>query len=275
MKRFLLAAVLVGAGQGWASTCVVGFTRDGSTLLLLDLPEEMSDQPARVRARTLATGAEQVFEPVEAGAKCVLADIASDAFTAWLARHPAVDARPSRRAPDGQAMAEVVVGAANASGAWTEGTWRAQSGAAWQLSVSRGGVTRKAGQLPAGGALVVYWAPGGKRTAWFRHTDGTSMRDPGSDELVVGTDGSPSVSVLAPRAKWAAGQAALTTLAGAGFVPLGLSEPKKERPGTTVFVSKGSEADGARAAALFPGAKVEPMSWASPFDVVVLLGTGK
>jgi hypothetical protein len=123
------------------------------------------------------------------------------------------------------------------------------------------------------GSVDVYWTPDGRRTLWIAHHAGHAMRDPGYDEIVVGTDGNPGVSVAVDKAKLKDAEKISAALAKAGFTVLKVSAAKKPRDKSVVFAAAGHEAEAKKLAAAVPGgAEVQTLDWKSPLDLVVALG---
>jgi hypothetical protein len=66
---------------------------------------------------------------------------------------------------------------------------------------------------------------------------------------------------------------AIDALEEAGFTPTASDLAKGSHAGTVVFAAKGFEAEAKKAAAAFPGARVEKLTWKAGFELVVVLGT--
>jgi len=128
------------------------------------------------------------------------------------------------------------------------------------------------GNAAGGDGLTVYWAPGGKRTVWVVHHSGTSMRDPGWDDVVVGTTGAPTVEVVASDED--AAIRAAQPLCEAGFGVVATGKAKKARDATVVYATRDATETAKQVAAKLPGATVAPLTWPSAYDVVVALGRG-
>lgn len=124
------------------------------------------------------------------------------------------------------------------------------------------------------GELTAYWSPDGQRIA-FVGTKYGCMGFHESEVFVetVGEPTGPSVQLLAdknvPGERVLAAQAALEK---AGVARIAVGPTKDPRTRTVVYFRKGNEEAAAAVANAVPGgAAVEPLTWRSPFDLVVAL----
>ncbi len=178
----------------------------------------------------------------------------------------------ARTSPDKKAVAEVVVGDVSQAGSWVGDSWVNGSSNEWSLVIKRGGTQALAAHCEPAGSVDVYWTPDGKRTLWLAHHSGHSMRDPGFDTLVVGTDGNPGVAVAMDKAQLKDADKVSATLAKAGFTVLSVTPAKKARDKSVVFAAAGHEADAKKLAAAVPGgAEVQKLDWKSQVDLVIAL----
>jgi hypothetical protein len=267
MKRAALV-VLLCAAPAFAKE-VIAFAADGSSVVTFDPYEEGGPEGSTgvMRVIDLRSGAEETFECEESkGAP----EAMSRAFAKSKKKQKFVKAVASRVSPDGKSMLAVEVKPLAAGGAWSGGSFSAEGSSTWTLTATRDGTSREVGECAPGDSLTAFWSPDGRHSVWLVTHDGTSMRDPGSAEVIVGTGGDPSVAVVALRRP--AAEATAAKLSKAGFTVVNVSAAKKQRPSTVVYVSAGMEEVGKKVVASLPGASVATLDWASPFDVVVALG---
>lgn len=269
MKRVL--AVLLLCSTPALATDIIAFAADGSSVVSFDGYDEYSDAPegsvGQLRVTDLRSGAEQTFEcEVYEGAP----EVKSKAFAKWKGKQKFVSAVASRTSPDGKSLLSVEVKAAQGGGAWSGGSFSAQGSSTWTLTAVRDGTSREVAECAPGDGLIAYWSPDGRHTVWLLQHNGSNMRDTGSTEIIVGTGGDPSVSVVAQKRQ--AAEVTAAKLSKAGFSVVNVGAAKKQRPSTVVYVSPGMEAFGKTVAAALPGATIEALTWNSPVDVVVALG---
>jgi hypothetical protein len=251
-----------------------GVTKDGRYFAWTG--HDGDDGPVAAVVQDLFTGAQKVYATS-------WEDSSNPGFEEWLKKHPLVALRASRTSPDGKAVADVVASNVTQAGAWTSAvnpsggdmidTWSDGSATGWSLVVTRGGAQQVVAHCAPADSLDVYWTPDGKRTLWVAHHFSRAMRDPGFEEIVVGTDGSPGVSVAVDKAKLKEAEKVSVALAKAGFTVLKVTAAKKPRDKSVVFAAAGREADAKKLAAAVPGgAEVQKLDWKSPQDLVVALG---
>ncbi|MFT3838702.1 MAG: LytR C-terminal domain-containing protein [Myxococcaceae bacterium] len=193
------------------------------------------------------------------------------AFRKWLAAHPIKPLIVDRSSPDHKRVADVEVKAG--TGSWAGDSFSSDGTVGCSLLVRHDGTADEVGFSGSGDAVSVAWSPDGKHTIWVVHRRGRSIRDEPSDELVIGTDGSPAVAVLAPRAKMGPAKDVAEKLAKAGFEVGSLAPMMKPRDKSVVFGAKNQLELAKKVAAAVPGgATVEALTWHTPFDVVVALG---
>ncbi len=268
MHALLLTASLVLAqddgaevplGEPTHGLKVLGFTRDHQAVVYSGYFGE--DELAREVT---------VSANLRGGAPRFLGETDAAAF---LAKTPLDSAIASRTSPDGKSIAEVVVDASDTSGSWMKGVWKAEKSSAWDLSVTRNGVTTTAGTASPADLAEVFWSPDGRYTAWILSVASRGMRDPGSQQLVIASDGRPTASVVMEKAKLAAWAPKISALIDqGGYAVLATSAAQKARPSSVVFVKGGQEKAAKELAAKLPGgATVELLTWPSATDIVVYL----
>jgi hypothetical protein len=193
-------------------------------------------------------------------------------FDKWKETHELTALVMGRNAPDKKGVADVVSGAASAPGSWTNGVWSNSATDDWDLVVKRGAKQTVAARCAPASSIDVYWTADGKHTVWLAHHSGHSMRDPGSDNLIVGTDGNVGVAIAVDKAKLKAVEKIAPALSKAGFTVLSVTPAKKPRDKSVVFAAQGHEEDAKKLAAAVPGgAEVQKLDWQSPHDLVVAL----
>lgn len=253
----LVLVVLAASAPGNVGE-ILGVTKDSRYLAWSGA--DGFDMPAATVVQDLLTGAEKIYEE---GA----------GFDEWREKHPLVELKASRKSPDGKAVADVVAEDVTQAGGWGSDTWSNGSATGWSLVVTRGAVKQVAAQCAPASSIDVYWTPDGKRTLWIAHHAGHAMRDPGYDEIIVGTDGNPGVSVAVDKAKLKDAEKVSAALAKAGFTVLNVTPAKKPREKSVVFAAAGHEEDAKKLAAAVPGgAEVQKLDWKSPLNLVVALG---
>ena len=257
----LALAVISALTAGYENNIeVMGFSKDGRYLVYSSLAEDHDDWFNQVTAKDLLTGQVQTFrDGKEAG---------------FLKAHPLVDAIAGRTSPDGKATAEVVAEEMKGGGVWSTDRWRLGRESAWHLSVARDGRTTKVAELSPGNYLDVYWSPDGKFTAWVAVTNSRGMRDPGFQEIVVGTDGRPSIALVMDKDNVKAGLLKLAqTVTKAGFAVVSSGSASKPREKSVVFAAEGLEEQAKALAAVVPGgATVEKLTWKAAARLVVYAG---
>jgi hypothetical protein len=262
-----LVAVVLAASAPGNVTSIDGVTKDGRYLVWTG--QDDYESPGATVVQDLWTGARTVFgqELGEDGPKD------SDKLQKWKAAHPLVEVRAGRTSPDKQAVADVVSVEVTGSGGWNGDTWSSGSSSGWNLVVKRGGTQQVAAKCDPASAVEVYWTPDGKRTIWVVGHRGRAMRDPGYDDLIIGTDGNPGVAVAVDKAKLRDAEKLSAPFAKAGFTVLSLTPAVKAREKSVVFAAAGHEADAKKLAAAVPGgADVQKLDWKSQVDLVVALG---
>jgi hypothetical protein len=261
---------LLAAAPAFAKE-VLAFAADGSSVVTFDPCEDGETGPdgsyGVLRVIDLRSGAEETFECEEFEGT---PEVMSKGFAKWKKKQRFVKAVPSRVSPDGKSTLSVEVKPVAAGGAWSGGSFSTEGSSTWSLTAMRDGTSREVGECAPADWLTAFWSPDGRHSVWLLKHDGTSMRDPGSTDVIVATGGDPSVAVVA--LKRPAAEATAAKLSKAGFTVVNVSAAKKQRPSTVVYVSAGMEEVGKKVVASLPGASVATLDWASPFDVVVALG---
>jgi hypothetical protein len=239
---------------------LLGTTKDGRSLAWHGSDGDPMGGGEAMVVQDLLTGAQTVLEP--------------EKFDKWKESHELTPLVMGRNAPDKKGVADVVPGAASAPGSWTNGVWSNSATDDWDLVVKRGGKQTLAARCAPASSLDVYWTADGKHTVWLAHHSGHSMRDPGSDDLIVGTDGNVGVAIAVDRAKLKAVEKIAPALSKAGFTVLSVTPAKKPRDKSVVFAAQGHEEDAKKLAAAVPGgAEVQKLDWQSPHDLVVALAS--
>lgn len=276
MKTLILAVMLL-SGVAFASHAerlgeLKGVTADGRYFVWIGAPEESDEEGnlstyAEVNDLLLGTNVEYLctgkgdFEPGHGSAD----------FARWLAAHPLKPLLVSRTSPDKKREADVEP--ETGAGTWGDDTFYSDSAFGWSLVVRHDKTTDQVGFTSTGDNVSVAWTPDGKHTIWVVSRKGRMVRDPGSDTVIIGTDGSPSVAVLAPREKLAPAKGVAEKLVKAGFEIGSVAPMMKPRDKSVVFGAKNQLDLAKKVAAAVPGgATVEPLTWHTPFDVVVALG---
>jgi hypothetical protein len=271
MTRAMLLGLLLAVMPAQAGVKVLGFSADSSAVAWVTssegdmLPE--GEPIATLTIRDLNT-LKDTDVPYTENAPDSL-DAARDAITRARGAGAWVAAKASQSSPDGKARLDVNVTVLR-SGSWSGGHWTAQGSAGWEIGVARDGQTLPVISVAAADALTAFWSPNGHRVLLVVTHQGTNMRDPGNEDVIVGSDGAPALSIVGPTLS--AAQATAGTLSGAGFVVTSITRAKKGRDATVVYAAKGREALAAEVAKKLPGATVAPLDWPSPFAVVVALG---
>ena len=273
MNRAWIAVVLVASGASAADrvirapgSCLIeGVTKDGRYLTWTGNDGE-GDPEQRLVVRDLISGAEVVLsdydaensERVPAGKK-------------WREAHPLVAAVPGRTSPDKSRVLGLEQGAA-VTGAWVGDEWSSQGGE-WTMVVTHDGKASPVASMSVANAIDVFWTPDGKHTLFVAHHSGHGMRDPGYDELIIGTDGNPAVGLAVDKSRLKDAEKIAGALGKTGFTVVSITPAQKAREKSVVFAAAGSEADAQRLAAAVPGgATVEKMGWKSPLPLVIALG---
>jgi hypothetical protein len=203
------------------------------------------------------------------------------AWEEWVAAHPLShppdeEAVPSLRSPDGKAEVRFSAPSAGKDPWWSAG--RGPEAKGLTVSVVRGAETQCSRQFRAVGDISAFWAPDGRRLAWFQSAElcKPSMGDFACeyiDEASVDPVAGPRIHLVAFGEDVKVLEAATTALEKAGFAPTGSGPAQKERQRTVVYAAKGKEAQAKAVAAALPGKPaVEPLTWKADADVVVGLG---
>lgn len=273
MHALLLAAALVLAqddapeaprapGEPTHGLKVLGFTRDHRFLVYSGYSGGEEEAQEVTVVRDLLLGSSVLLN--------------ADDAAKYLTQHPVDPAAASRTSPDGKSIAEVRVDANDTGGSWMNGAWTSEKTSTWNLSVTRAGKTSTAATAAPADAVEVYWSPDGRYTLWLSRIESRGMRDVGSEDLRIGTDGRPSVAVVMDKAKLKeSGLKIASLLDQAGFAVLATTAAQKSRPKSVVFARGGLDADAKALAARLPGgATVEPLTWAATTDLVVYFAGG-
>jgi hypothetical protein len=270
MNALLVAAALVLAQDGEGEPTrplleaaptrgfkVLGFTKDHQSVVYSGYSGFDDDSTLVTVVERLTSSGTEVFSAAD--------------FEKWLARNPLEEPLASRTSPDGKSVAEVLVDATDNSGSWLNSRWKAAKSSVWKLSVTRNGVTTTAGTVAPADSAEVFWSPDGRYTAWIISVASRGMRDEGSQDLIIASDGRPTASIVMEKSKLAAWAPKISALVDkGGFAVLATTVAKQPRPKSVVFARNPADTAVKELAAKVPGgATVEPLTWASATDVVV------
>jgi hypothetical protein len=252
-------------------TDLFGTTKDGRYLVWAGMEGDpgMGEGTTTTVVQDLLTGAQTVYSEAADAPK----QLGTEQLDKWKGAHPLTPLVAGRSSPDKKATADVVAAAASTAGGWTGGVWSNDATEDWDLVVKRGAAQTLAARCEPASSIDVYWTADGKHTLWVARHNGHSMRDPGYDSLIVGTDGNVGVALAVDKAKLKAAEQLAPALSKAGFTVLSVTPAKKPRDKSVVFAAHGREEDAKKLAAAVPGgAEVQKLDWQSPHDLVVALG---
>ncbi len=271
MNRLLCALLLLAgpafAGSPPASVSPEGVTKDGRYLVYSGV--DGYDMPEKKVVLDLLYGTRAIYEAVEEGAQ----GPSLEDFNRWSAAHPTVELVPGRTSADKKSVADVEVQADEGGGAWVGPVWTNGDDTSWALTVTRAGKKSVVGHVSVASSVDVWWTPDGKRTLWVAHHGGHAMRDTGFDELVIATDGTPTVSLAVDKPKLKDAAKVAEKVAKAGFAVTSITPAAKPREQSVVYAAQGREAEAQKLAAAVPGgAQVAKLDWKSPFELVIALG---
>jgi hypothetical protein len=253
----------------------VGFTEDGQTFAIMYVDEGSDERYILYDART---GMRSTDTPATS--------LNAAQFKDWAAQPPLlVPLKSGPRSPDGKTQLEVGKGGSwkngqvlvkavcdgpdgDKAGPRTKTVIRAKTGKkSWtsaELELSH---------WKADASVEPIWSPDGRRVAYLAHISNGCKGPVFDHALTFGPVQGPRVQVL-----WVKERPfddvfeAIDALEEAGFTPTASDLAKGSHAGTVVFAAKGFEADAKKAAAAFPGARVEKLTWKAGFELVVVLG---
>ncbi|MFO0594693.1 MAG: hypothetical protein U0228_05300 [Myxococcaceae bacterium] len=193
-------------------------------------------------------------------------------FDAWKQKVKLVPPVESRTSPDGKSTIDVVLSPQSSS---SDDAWDNTS----EVTVYCRTGKKKLELFKTSSSFDVSWTPDSRGLLVITHEPTLDHGPRGSVfaatnvQLFTWVPGAPSVNVLAPTRKLAI--ASVKDQFEGTDVNVTYGAAVKKRKATVVYFRKDQEAFAKKFAPKFAGATLEPLTWDSPFDVVVALGGGK
>jgi hypothetical protein len=272
--KTISCAVLLWATLSWANDLpgivgeLKGTTKDGRFLVWEGSDGNDEENDTRTVVEDLTTGDQVVYWPTSEPKQ-----LGPPELKKWLATHPLVAVVSGRNSPDKKRVADVALDLS--TGSWSDDTFEADPQSGFHLVVAHDGLKEEVGLAYTGDSVNVSWTADGKHTLWVVYRRGHMVRDPGSSNLIIGTDGTTSVAVVAPREQLKTAQKVAEALSRAGFDVGSVAPAMKPRDKSVVFSDAAHTDLATKLAAAVPGgATVEKLTWRSNFDLVVSLGPG-
>lgn len=284
-------AALAPRARAAAGVNVKGWTSDRMFVYQLDPLTEGTSTPVEFKS---LDGETTAFVPATQG----------ELYQKFLAAHPVREQpRSSRVAPGGKASVQLQLSPAG-NGEWSGSSFRwsfpereppefyggpvPPDGRAMVFVVRPGASPTFIGEFSfysAGGTLTPYWSRDGRALAWVVSPDEAPQP---SVELFAAFG--PAIELLADPtlARWPAsitGRSGLVrqarldekmavTLLAQGFNVVRVGKAQKARVKSVVYTAKPFLAKAKKLAQALPGgATVEPLTWKTPCDIVIALGT--
>jgi hypothetical protein len=185
---------------------------------------------------------------------------------------------PSRTSPDGKAKAEVVNVLKKGAGHWDGGHWVRDASFVSELRVVRDGVSKvSASSNGSAEKITPYWSPDGRRIAWLvdNGSHPCGMASCTDISAIIGSTGGANVQILAENKILSkVARPAAAAVAKAGLTPAFVGKALKARDRSVVYFGDGFKEHADKIAAALPGgATVEKLSWKTPADLVVAVGS--